>query len=317
MARTKRDLLTVLNLSPEEVFEVFKLAGDIKREFKTYREIPYLRGKSLAMIFEKPSLRTRTTFELGMYQLGGHAVNFGPSDIQMGKRESVADVAHNMERWFDLIMIRTFAQKIVVDLAANAYIPVINALTDELHPCQALTDYFTIWEKRGADRKALKGFNLTFVGDGFNVATSLMLLTSLVGANFTLVCPKNYTPPEKYVNIAMKLAKKNGARINIVHDPAAGVKKADAIYTDIWASMGKEDEAAERKKHFAPFQVNRALVKKAPKGAWIMHDLPAHRGEEITNDVMDSPESIIFDQSENRLHLQKGLMVFLDRESQK
>ncbi|GAB4311391.1 MAG: ornithine carbamoyltransferase [Candidatus Sumerlaeia bacterium] len=317
MTRSKRDLLSVLDLTVEEVFEVFKLARDIKREFKNYREIPYLRGKSLAMIFEKPSLRTRTTFELGMYQLGGYAVYFGPNDIQMGKRESVADVAHNLERWFDLIMIRTFAQSVVQELAANAYIPVINALTDELHPCQALTDYFTIWEKRGGAPDALRGFNLTFVGDGFNVATSLMLLSAIIGANFTLACPRNYEPPKSYITRARQIARRSGAQITIVHDPVSAVRKAEAVYTDIWASMGKENEAAERKKHFAPFQVNRALMNKAPKGAWIMHDLPAHRGEEITSEVMDSPQSIIFDQSENRLHLQKGLMVFLDRESGK
>jgi ornithine carbamoyltransferase len=231
----------------------------------------------------------------------------------MGKRESVADVARNLERWFDLIMIRTFEQRIVEEMAETAYIPVINALTDELHPCQALTDLFTIWEKKGEKLEAIRDFQLTFVGDGFNVATSLMLLTSLIGMNFTLACPESFEPPEKYVKKARELATRSGAELKIMHDPFEAVKDADAIYTDVWASMGMESEAEERKKCFEGFQVNRDLVVLARKGAYIMHDLPAHRGEEITDDVMDSDQAIILDQAENRLHLQKGLMVFLDR----
>lgn len=306
--KTKRDLCRSCDLTGEDVEVIFELATVFKTALKAGEKTPALMGKSLAMIFEKPSLRTRSTFELGMVQLGGHAVYFSPPEIGLGKRESVHDVAKNIERWFDFVLARTFRQATVDELARHCSLPVINALSDEEHPCQALADFMTLREHFGS----LQGVNLTYVGDGNNICHSLMSIGSKLGMNLTVSTPAGYEPKTEFVASAKTEARKSGGSFAYVRDPGEAVAKANAIYTDVWASMGQEDEADGRRPKFLPYQVNTKLVSKAPKGVLIMHDLPAHRGEEITDEVMDGPNSIIFDQAENRLHAQKGIMAFLD-----
>lgn len=304
---TKRDLRTSADLTPAEVAEILSIAARLKRDLKAGGNEPLLKGKALAMIFEKPSLRTRCTFELGMVQLGGHAVYLPPAEIGLGKRESVADVAHCLERWFDLIMARTFTQQTVDDLAQCCRLPVINALSDYEHPCQALADFLTLTERVGD----LRGFNLTYIGDGNNICHSLMHLGVMLGMNVTVSTPKGYEPAAPVVQATVEAARLSGGQYRHEVDPRVAVKRAQAIYTDVWASMGQEDEAAARERIFAGYQVNAELVAQAPAGAFIMHDLPAHRGSEIAADVIDGPYSIIFDEAENRLHAQKAVMVFL------
>lgn len=298
------------DFSLEDVQEVFKLARSLKEALLERRATPLLRGKSLAMIFEKPSLRTRSTFELGMVQLGGHAVYLSPQEIGLGKRESVADVARNVERWFDLGMARTFLQSTVDGLAENARIPFINALSDEEHPCQAMADFLTLLEKWGE----LAGKRLTYVGDGNNICHSLMMLGAKLGVHLTVSGPEGYEPSNVIIEAIEDDLRRSGGSFTFETDPVKAVERADAIYTDVWASMGQEEEAEARKQVFLPYQVNENLVSRAPGGALIMHDLPAHRGEEITSQVLDGPTSIAFDQAENRLHAQKGILAFLDRE---
>lgn len=303
----KRDFVSVNNLSRDEVAEVFQISRDLKDRLVQNERPRLLDNRAVAMIFEKPSLRTRVTFEVGIAQLGGHAVTLSQSDIGIGKRESCHDVAKNLERWVDLIAIRTFGQDIVEELARHARIPVINMLTDHEHPCQAMADLFTLTEHFDD----IQGLNVAYIGDGNNICCSLLLLCPLLGVNLAVASPPDYAPPEGIVAQAMRNAASTRARVRILSDPAKAVKNADAIYTDVWASMGQESEAEERKKVFLPYQVNAELVAHAPRGVKIMHDLPAHRGEEITDEVMDSENSIIFDQAENRLHVQKGIMAFL------
>lgn len=308
---TKRDLRTSADLEREDIEAILKLAAELKNDLKTgrandpgHKRLP---GCSLAMIFEKPSLRTRCTFEIGMFQLGGHAIYLSPNDIGLGKREPVADVAHNLERWFDLVMARTFEQATVDELARYCRVPVINALSDLEHPCQALADFLTIEEKAGA----LEGFNLAYIGDGNNICHSLMHLGVKMGMQITVSSPPGYEPNPAVVAATEEAAKRYGGVFRFVCDPREAVADAQALYTDVWASMGQEDEAAERAEVFAPWQVNAELVAAAPEGALIMHDLPAHRGEEITDEMMESPQAVMFDQAENRLHAQKGVLVFL------
>jgi ornithine carbamoyltransferase len=305
---TKRDYRNISDFSTEEIHHVFQLAMDIKKEVKDRRFVPRLAGKNLAMIFEKPSLRTRCTFELAMRQAGGGALYLGPGEVGLGKRESVYDIAKNLERWFDMVMIRTFAQKNVDDLAIHARIPVINALSDMEHPCQAMADFMTVLEKRGS----FDGFQLSYVGDGNNICHSLIMLTAKLGCEIRIASPKGYEPQASVLIEARRLAEKTGAKIIVTNDPVEAVFNTDAVYTDVWASMGQEDEAEERSKHFLTYQVNSALMCHAKPQAFIMHDLPAHRGEEITDEMMDSPQSIVFDQAENRLHAQKAILVYLD-----
>jgi ornithine carbamoyltransferase len=307
----KRDLRTSGDLTAAEVEYILDNAQRIKTALLQGARPPLLPGKTLAMIFEKPSLRTRCTFEIGMVQLGGHATYLAPHEIGLGKRESISDIAHNLERWFDLVMARTFAQSTVDDLAKYCRIPVINALSDYEHPCQALADFLTLKEKVDT----LKGFNLTYIGDGNNVAHSLMRIGAALGVNVTICSPDGYEPRHEIVKAAQEMGAQTGGSYHFESDPRRAVARAQAIYTDVWASMGQEAESEERAKIFAPYQVNGELVKLAPAGAFIMHDLPAHRGEEITDEVIDSEHSIVFDQAENRLHAQKGVMVFLDAES--
>jgi ornithine carbamoyltransferase len=303
----KRDLVSINDLSRDRVLQIFQISRELKAHLAQGVYPRLLENRVLALIFEKPSLRTRVTFEVGILQLGGHAISMMSHEIGIGKRESCYDVAKNLERWVDLVAIRTFGQDIVEQLAAHARIPIINALTDEEHPCQALTDLFTLSEHFDD----LRGLTLAFVGDGNNICNSLLLLCPMLGVNIAVACPTGYCPPEAVIEQAERNAAVSGSTVEITSDPAAAVRNANAIYTDVWASMGQESERDERHCVFAPYQVNAALVGHAPRGAKIMHDLPAHRGEEITDDVIDSPESIVFDQAENRLHVQKGIMVFL------
>ena len=284
---------------------------DISREIKDnpHRFRNKLKGKILAMIFQKPSLRTRMTFEVGMLQLGGEAVYLSPSDIQIGTRETVYDMGKNLERWVDAIMIRTFAHQNVIDLAQACHIPVINALTDLLHPCQAMADFFTLKEKRGD----LANFKLAYVGDGNNVCHSLLSAAAKAGSKMSVAAPPGYEPDSKIRKQAEEDGKETGASFYFTNDPSEAVENADAVYTDVWASMGQEQEKEKRVKIFAPFQVNKRLMAKAKEDAFFMHCLPAHRGEEVTDDVIDSSQSIVYDQAENRLHVQKLIMLSLLR----
>jgi ornithine carbamoyltransferase len=302
-----KHLTSINDLTPTDAVEVLNLAARLKEELKSGIPHPLLAGKSLALIFEKPSLRTRTTFDVGMYQLGGHTVYMGHSDIGPGTRETVPDIARNLSRWVHAIVTRTFAHSIVVELAQNATVPVINGLCDEEHPCQALADMLTLWEHKGN----LKGKHLAYVGDGNNVAHSLMLLGAKLGVNVTVATPAGYEPMSQYVETARRDAEKTGAVIRVIRSPEEAVSTADAIYTDTWTSMGQEAQAEQRRQVFPPYQVNSRLLQHATSDAIVMHDLPAYRGEEITDEVMDGPRSVIFDQSENRMHAQKAVLVWL------
>lgn len=301
----KKDFLSISDLSIKELKKVFELTKDIKKHPKKYKN--YLNGKILACIFEKQSLRTRVTFEVGIKQLGGDSIYLAPSDISLGKREAVYDVAKNLERWVDGIMIRTFGHNIVTEMADAASIPIINGLTDYEHPCQAIADFFTVLEHK----KKFKGLKFTYVGDGNNVCNSLMLTAAKLGLEFYAATPKGYEPSKEVFEKALEDAEKTGAIINIVNDPIEAVYKTDVIYTDVWASMGQESEAAKRKKIFKDYQVNSKLMSNAKQDAIFMHCLPAHRGEEVTDDVLDSKQSVVFDEAENRLHAQKAIMCLL------
>ena len=301
-----RDLISLADLTVEETTRILDLAAEVKAD--PARHAHDLAGKTLVMFFEKPSLRTRVTFETGMTRLGGHAIYIGPLEGKLGERESVPDVARNLERWVDGIMARTFSHQLVVELAAHARIPVINGLTDEEHPCQALADFLTIREVCGKTA----GVPLTYVGDGNNVAVSLMHAAALTGARLTVATPEGFDPPARHVEIARGLATRTGGEIRLSHDPREAVRGASVVYTDVWASMGQEKEAAARAARFKGFQVNRELMAGAPD-AFFLHCLPAHRGEEVTDEIADSPRSAIFQQAENRMHAQNALMILLMR----
>jgi ornithine carbamoyltransferase len=296
----KRDLLRIADLSAPEIEAIFTLAGRLKAELRARRPHPLLPGRTLAMIFEKPSLRTRVTFEVGMVQLGGAAIHLAPGDIRFGERESAGDVARNLERWVDLIMARTFLHQSVVELAAGARVPVVNGLSDRHHPCQVLSDCFTLRERRGT----LTGLRVAFIGDGNNMAHSWMDAAARLGFDFVLACPPGYEPDAT-------VAAEAGPRATVTHDVNAAVRGADVVYTDVWTSMGQEAEADARRRVFRPYQVNERVVAQAAPQALVMHCLPAHRGEEITDAVLDGPQSVVFDQAENRLHVQKAIMVWL------
>lgn len=300
---TVRHLTSVDDLSPAETLGLLKLAQRLKREWNAGVRTRPLDSQTLAMIFEKPSLRSRVTFEIGMTQLGGNAVYLAPGDIQIGKRESPADVAKNLSRWVQGIMARTFSHDTVLELAANATIPVINALSDYEHPCQALAFGQLVLERRGA----LAGAKVTFVGDGNNVVHSLLLLAAKTGMSFTISCPEGYEPNEKVVRRCFAL----GGTCRVLRDPEVAVADADFIYTDVWASMGQEAEAEKRKRDFRGYQVNDELLARAPAHALVTHCLPAHRGEEITDGVMDGPQCAAFEEAENRLHVQKAVLLHL------
>jgi ornithine carbamoyltransferase len=299
------DFLSLRDFTPEQVRHLLDLASDIKKRRETYSAA--LRGKTLALIFEKPSLRTRVSFDVGIQQLGGFSVYLSPAEINLGKRESIHDVAKNLERMVQGIMIRTFAHEIVEEMAREASIPVINGLTDYSHPCQAMADFLTVREVKGRT----DGVKLAFVGDGNNVAHSLMFAGALLGAHVSVVTPAGYEPKPDAVAWAAAQAAKTGGSCTVTNDPVAGVRGADVIYTDVWASMGQEAEAAARKKIFMPYQVNEAMVAHAKPDYSFMHCLPAHRGEEVTTGVIDSPHSVVFQEAENRLHAQKAIMLEL------
>lgn len=300
----KRDFLSFDDFSRAELEEILHLAARLKRDVKDGKQAPLLSGKSLVMIFEKPSLRTRVTFEIGMSQLGGTAVYLTPKDIQLGKRESVADIARNLDRWVDLIMARTYAHATLVELARYASIPVINGLSDRLHPCQVLADCLTLVEKRGR----LDGLRVAFIGDANNVANSWMEAAAKFPFEFVLACPAAYEPDASM----LQAARAAGARIRVTADVAGAARSADVLYTDVWTSMGQEHETEKRHRDFAAYQINRPLLQLAAPAAVVMHCLPAHRGQEITDDVIDGPQSVVFDQAENRLHIQKAIMVWLN-----
>jgi ornithine carbamoyltransferase len=303
-----RDLLSAADLSAAEVHAIFARATALKSEYRATRRHanPPLPGRTLAMLFQKPSLRTRVSFEAGMVQLGGHAI-YLTHDVVLGARESVRDVARNLERMVDAIVVRTGSHEVAMELATQADIPVINGLTLREHPCQALADLFTIQERFGR----LEGIVLAFVGDGNNVYHSLALLGAALGMEIRLAHPAGYSPSDRIVTLAQELAESTGARLRFGHDPVDAVQGADVIYTDAWTSMGQEAETEARRDAFAAFRVDDALLDAAGGEALAMHCLPAHREEEITSAVMDGPRSLIWEQSENRLHVQKALLVEL------
>ncbi len=303
----KRDLVSIRDLAAEEIQAFFALAKDLKQRLKQGQAHPLLSGKTLALIFEKPSLRTRVTFEVAMTQLGGHAIYLAPQDIRLGARETVEDGARNLSRWVDGIVARTFDHKMVELLAQYATVPVINGLTDLLHPCQVLGDLFTLQEKRGR----LEGLRVAYIGDGNNVCNSWLFGAAKMGIHLVVACPPGYEPNRDVFAKARAEVEATQARLEIIHDPVRAATGADVLYTDVWTSMGHEDQRAKRMRDFQGFQINHALVKAAQKDVMVMHCLPAHRGDEITDDVMDGPHSIVLDQAENRLHVQKAILVML------
>lgn len=302
-----QSVVSINDLSLEEIYQIFDTVKSIKERQLTGELHKILEGKTLGMIFSKPSTRTRISFETGIYQLGGIGMYFGPNDLQLGKSENIYDTAKVLSRYLDGIMIRTFNHQDVVDLARFGDIPVINGLTDLLHPCQVLTDLFTIMEKK----RTLRGLKLAYLGDGNNMAHSLLHGCSKVGMDLVLATPSNYRPKKEIMDNAKKNAAYMGSKIEYIEDPKEAVKDADIIYTDVWASMGQESEADERKKYFMQYQVNPELVKNAKDDFLFMHCLPAHRGEEVVNEVIDSANSVVFDEAENRLHTQKGIMALV------
>jgi len=300
----KRDFIHITDFSSDEIQEIFELTAKMKTLVKAGREYAPLKGKNMAMIFAKPSARTRISFETGMSQLGGHAIYLSPDDIGIGKREAVKDIARVISRYDEIIMARLFDHAHMLELAEFATVPVINGLTDLNHPCQVMADIFTVLEHR----KHLNDLKVAFVGDGNNVANSWINLAARLPLHFMLASPSGYDPDETI----LKNARSAGiSRIEIVRDPVEAVTDADVIYTDVWASMGQEVEAEKRRRDFLPFQVNGELIRHARKDVLIMHCLPAHRGDEITDEVIDGPNSIVFDEAENRMHVQKAIIVKL------
>jgi ornithine carbamoyltransferase len=300
-----RDLVSTRDLSASEVRSVLDLAAVVKARPSDFRRT--LEGKQVVMFFEKPSLRTRLTFEAGMSSLGGTAFFMDQTGGRIDARESLHDIAHNVERWVDVMVLRTFAHSTVEDMAAHASIPVINALSDLEHPCQALADYSVLQERFGN----LKTITLAYVGDGNNVAHSLLLTGALLGSRVRVATPKGFEPNAEILNAAQEIALETGARLEVLTDPGRAVVGADAVYTDAWASMGQEHESNARAPIFQPYQVNDKLMAKAAPHAVFMHCLPAHRGQEVTDAVMDSSQSVIFDQAEGRLHVQKAILMLL------
>jgi len=300
-----RDFLGLIDYTSEEVRYLIDLAIELKRKKKAGEVYQPLKGKTLGMIFEKSSTRTRVSFEVGMYQLGGHALFLSKNDLQLGRGETIWDSAQTLSRYVDGIMIRTFAHRNVVELARGATVPVINGLTDLSHPCQALCDYQTILEHKGR----LQGIKLAYIGDGNNMAHSLMIGASKLGVHISLATPEAYVPNAEIVELTRDNMEKSGGSLHLCHDPKEAMDGADVVYTDVWASMGMEAEQAKREIAFKKFQVNEALTKYAKKDFLFMHCLPAHRGEEVSEDIIDGDQSIVFDQAENRLHAQKAIMA--------
>ncbi|MBK7643401.1 MAG: ornithine carbamoyltransferase [Planctomycetes bacterium] len=299
------DLLSIAQLGPGDVDTIFDATRVLKADRGAYSDL--LRGKRLAMIFEKDSLRTRFTFDIGIQELGGSAVFMDHRDVRLGARESVKDMARNLERWVHGIVARTFKHRVLEELAANCEIPVINGLSDFLHPCQALADFYTLTEKWSS----VKGRKLVYVGDGNNTCHSLVHVAALLGTHITVCTPEGYEPNARVVSEAMLVARESGADIQILNDAERGVRGADAVYTDVWASMGQEDETEERANIFHDYRVDEELMALAKPDALFMHCLPAHRGHEVTSGVIDGPQSIVYDIAENRLHVQKAVLALL------
>ncbi len=302
-----KDCLTVADFSKEEIYNLFELTKALKRESKQGKFRKILKNKTLAMIFEKSSTRTRVSFETGMFQLGGKALFLSNNDIQLGRGEPIADTARVLSRFNDAIMIRTFEHEKVEKLAKHADIPIINGLTDSFHPCQALTDFFTIYERE----KNLSNIKIAYIGDGNNMAHSLILASAILGSDISIACPKKYSPEMTVIEQAYELSGKTESKIEITTDIEKAVFGADYLYTDVWTSMGQEKEIQKRKRAFAKYKITMKLLAKTGKSSRVLHCLPAHRGEEISGDVIDSPQSIIFDQAENRLHCQKAILCSL------
>jgi len=300
----KRDLLSVADLTPPELQALLDLALELKGEAVPSAR---LRGKSLALIFEKPSLRTRVSFDVAMYELGGHALYLSRDEVGLGQREPLSDMARTLSRYVRGIVARTFAHRSLEELARYATVPVINGLSDQEHPCQALADCLTMLECKGR----LKGLAVAFIGDGNNVANSLCLACAMLGVQFRIASPRGFQIPEPVALRANDLARQSGAQLAFLIDPRAAVRGADVVYTDVWASMGQEHEAEQRRRAFAAYQVSPELLALAKPDAIVMHDLPAHRGEEITGEVLEGPRSVVFQQAENRLHAQKAALVHL------
>ncbi len=301
----KKDLLSIKDLTAGEIKDIFLLTDKLKKDKPKFAKT--LCGKTLALIFQKPSNRTRVSFEVGMFQLGGHSLYLAPNEISLGVRESVADVAKTLSRYVDAIVLRTFEHKNCLELAKEASVPVINGLSDYSHPCQALADLYTVKEKCKNFRKTA----LAYVGDGNNVCNSLLFICAKLGLNLNIASPMGYAPDVTVLKDALLIAKSTGAKINVSSDPLAAVAGVDVIYTDVWASMGQEGQAQKRKEAFKGFQVNKGLVRLAGKDVLVMHCLPAHREEEITSEVLDSKNAVVFDQAENRMHVQKAILIKL------
>ena len=301
----KKDFLSITDLSVEEINNILDLGKALKKDKTKYAYA--LKGRSIGLIFQKPSNRTRVSFEIGMVQLGGYAIYLGPSEIGMGGRESVKDVAKVLSRYVDGLVARTYKHEDVEDLAKYATVPVVNGLSDFAHPCQALSDIFTIKEKFGT----FKGITLSYIGDANNVLNSLMCAAAKVGLNIKIATPKGYELSKKAADTAKKCAAESGSSIEFTHDPKVAAKSADIIYTDVWVSMGQEREADKRMKDFLGFQINDSIMKLTNKNCLIMHCLPAHRGDEITDSVIDSKNSVVYDQAENRMHIQKAILLKL------
>jgi len=299
------DLCSIADLSSAEVRAILKLGHDVKRNPNAYSNALF--RKQMVLMFEKASLRTRLSFETGINTMGGNAIFVDQTNSPLGERESIADVAKNVERWVDIIVLRTYAHDTITEMAANSRVPVINALSDFEHPCQALADFMTVEEHFGT----VQGINFTYLGDGNNVCHSLMLTGAQLGANVTVATPRGYSPDIEIVTLAREIAEKNGSEIRLLQDPQAAAENADAIYTDVCVSMGMEHESTKRAPIFRPFQVNDALMQKAKPNAVFMHCLPARRNAEVTDAVLDGPQSIVFDQAENRMHAQKALLLLL------
>ena len=303
----KKDFIHITDFDQKEIYEFLDFAIDLKKRVKNNDYMPFS-GKSLAMIFAKPSARTRVSFETGFYQLGGHALYLGPNDIGIGKREAVKDIARVLSRYNDIIMARLFNHKHIIELAQNSSVPVINGLTDYNHPCQIMADILTIYEHR----KNIDSIKIVYVGDGNNIVHSWLRLASIIPLHFTCLCPEGYGPDKETVKLAQE---SSISTIEITHDTVSGVNGADVIYTDVWASMGQKDEAESRSKIFSNFQVNSKMMESTNKDTLFMHCLPAERDREVTDEVMESSNSIVFDQAENRMHAQNALMVKILNES--
>ena len=305
--RYGKDLLDIAAMPPRQVFDLLRLANALKKKHR--RGIPHrlLHGKTLGLLFQKPSTRTRVSFEAGMNQLGGHALVLPMSDIQLSRGETVSDTARVLSRYLDGIVIRTYDHAIVEEWAAEAAMPVINGLTEHSHPCQALSDLMTIQEIKGR----FKGLSLAYIGDGNNVANSLIEAGTKVGMRVVIGCPSGYQPDQRVIDRARMEGQTSGASIEILENPLIAVKEADVVYTDVWISMGREREQTRRLRTLAPYQLNKRLLQRAKPDAIVMHCLPAHRGEEITAEVLDGPQSVVIDQAENRLHMQKAILAQL------